>query len=90
MKDLLVVLNLPWTQDLVVSEPSHLWKTKIYSIQVLSKLGPLLTDEDDLRVLDLCLHDESEDVVAEAIMSMPVIVYFTRFVAMASMLRRIE
>lgn len=90
IKDLFVVLNLPWTHDLAVSESSPIWKTKMRSIQVMSTLGPVLNCEDDLRILDLCLADESEDVVAEAILSMPVIIYFSCFGVMGSILRRLE
>ncbi|KAI4367378.1 hypothetical protein MLD38_023121 [Melastoma candidum] len=90
VKDLFVILNFPWTHDLVVLESSPISKTKMCSIQVISALGQVVHGGDDLRILDLCLTDESEDVVAEAVLSMPLIVYFSCFDVMASIFQRLE
>ncbi|KAJ0077184.1 hypothetical protein Patl1_35864 [Pistacia atlantica] len=40
-----VVLKLPWTQPIVVSEPHPPWKTKCSAVRVFSKLGQNLTTE---------------------------------------------
>ncbi|KAK4772042.1 hypothetical protein SAY86_013817 [Trapa natans] len=67
-------LKLPWTHSFKVSVPQYLIRSKIHSVQVLSKLGPTLDDETSAEIFDLSIHDEAEDVVAEAILSIPVMV----------------
>lgn len=85
-----VLLKLPWTHPTMVSEQcSTLLKTKVKSLQVLSKIGAGLNGEDNLEILDLCLHDEAEDVIVEAIISMPVIVFWSGFGVLTHLFRRL-
>ncbi|XLR61216.1 hypothetical protein S83_011888 [Arachis hypogaea] len=53
------------------------WKAKCLSLQVLSKLGPNLTSSVVLEVLDMGLHDETEKVRIEAVISMPVMLFWS-------------
>uniref|UniRef100_A0A2N9HIL2 Serine/threonine-protein kinase ATR n=1 Tax=Fagus sylvatica TaxID=28930 RepID=A0A2N9HIL2_FAGSY len=85
-----VVLKLPWTHSLVVTEPHHPWKTKCISVQVASKLCPSLKTETDLEILDFGLHDEVEEVRLEAVVSMPVIVLWSGLGVLTHIFRRLE
>ncbi|KAG7975717.1 hypothetical protein I3843_06G113400 [Carya illinoinensis] len=85
-----VVLKLPWSHSLVVTEPHHRWTTKCISVQVASKLGPSLITEIGLEVLDLSLHDDVEEVRLEAVASMPVIVLWSGLGALTHIFRRLE
>ncbi|KAI3441185.1 Non-specific serine/threonine protein kinase [Psidium guajava] len=84
------VLKLPWTHAFAVSDPSPQWKTKLYSVQILSKLGHSFAAESVLEILDLCLQDEAEDVVVEAIISMPIIVLSSGLAVMSSLFGRLK
>ncbi|TQD75243.1 hypothetical protein C1H46_039206 [Malus baccata] len=75
--DLVYVLRLPWTYPHVVPDPHPLWKLKCISVQVACKLGHITSTETQLEVLDLGPHDEFEEVIIEAIISMPVIVMWS-------------
>lgn len=85
-----VVLKLPWSHSLVVTEPHHRWTTKCISVQVASKLGPSIITETGFEVLDLSLHDEVEEVRFEAIICMPVIVLWSGLGALKHIFRRLE
>lgn len=85
-----VLLKLPWTNSIVVTEPHPPWKAKCLSILILSKIGPSLNFESDLEVLDLGLRDEAEEVRMEAVISMPVIVFWSGFRVLTYMFRRLE
>lgn len=87
---LIGVLKLPWTHAFAVSDPSPQWKTKVYSVQILSKLGHSFAAESILEILDLCLQDEAEDVVVEAIISMPIIVLSSGLAVMSSLFGRLK
>ncbi|XP_056170174.1 serine/threonine-protein kinase ATR isoform X2 [Syzygium oleosum] len=87
---LIGVLKLPWTHSFAVSDPSPQWKTKVYSVQILSKLGHSFAAESILEILDLCLQDEAEDVVVEAIISMPIIVLSSGLAVMSSLFGRLK
>lgn len=84
------VLKLPWTHSLKVFEPQSLNTSKIHSVRVLSKLGPALDDETSEEMLDLSLHNEAEDVVAEAIIAMPVRVLWSGLRVLMHIFRRLE
>ncbi|KAB2602641.1 Ataxia telangiectasia-mutated and RAD3-related [Pyrus ussuriensis x Pyrus communis] len=75
--DLVYVLKLPWTYPHVVPDPHPLWKCKCISVQVSFKLGHITSTKTQLEVQDLGLHDEFEEVIIEAIISMPVIVMWS-------------
>ncbi|XP_030522795.1 serine/threonine-protein kinase ATR isoform X2 [Rhodamnia argentea] len=87
---LIGVLKLPWTHAFAVSDRSPQWKTKLYSVQILSKLGHSFAAESVLEILDLCLQDEAEDVVVEAIISMPIIVLSYGLAVMSSLFGRLK
>jgi len=74
---MLFVLKLPWTHTLIATDNQLPWKIKCLSLQVLSKLGPSLSTEVVLEVLDLGLRDEAEEVRTEAAISMPVMVLWS-------------
>ncbi|KAJ4962511.1 hypothetical protein NE237_022450 [Protea cynaroides] len=84
------VLKLPWTHSHVVAQTHSIWKTKCLSIQVLSMIGIRLKCESDLEVLDLALHDEVEEVRAEAVISMPMIVVWSGLGLLADIFGRLE
>lgn len=85
-----VVLKLPWSYSMLATSPHASWKIKCVCVQVLSKLGPSLRSESDFEVLDLALNDESEEVRIRAIISMPVIVWWSGCEALSHMFRRME
>ncbi|MBA0591826.1 hypothetical protein Gorai_008822, partial [Gossypium raimondii] len=88
--DINVVLKLPWTHTPVVPKPHLPWKSKLFSIQVASKLGPSFSSRTGFEVLDLALHDEVEEVRKEALVSMPVMVISSGLDTLANMFRRLE
>ncbi|XP_062175775.1 serine/threonine-protein kinase ATR isoform X2 [Alnus glutinosa] len=85
-----MVLKLPWSHSLVITEPQNTWKTKCISLQVASKLGSSLKTEIGLEVLDLSLCDEVEEVRLEAVVSMPVIVFWSGLGVLTHIFRRVE
>ncbi|KAF8405476.1 hypothetical protein HHK36_010382 [Tetracentron sinense] len=85
-----LVLKLPWTHSLVVTQAHPLWKTKCFCVQALSKFGVRFNTESDLQVLDLAFHDEAEEVRVEAIISMPVIVLCSGVGILAHMFGRLK
>ncbi|OMO80025.1 hypothetical protein CCACVL1_13210 [Corchorus capsularis] len=85
-----MVLKLPWTCALVVPEPNLLWKAKCISLQVVSKLGPRFSTGSIFEVLDIALHDEVEEVIKEAVLSMPVIALWSGLDVLAHVFRILE
>lgn len=85
-----VVLKLPWTQPIVVSEPHPPWKTKCSAVRVFSKLGQSLTTESDFEILDLACRDESEEVRIEAIICLPVVVLWSGLNVLPHIFKRLE
>ena len=85
-----ILLKLPWTHPQMVVGPHHPWKTRCFSIQVVSKLGSILKTEHALELLDLGLNDEAEEVRIETIISMPVIVLCYGLGLLAEMFKRLE
>ncbi|KAI3855897.1 hypothetical protein MKW98_007860 [Papaver atlanticum] len=85
-----VVLMLPWTHLLAVTEADPIWKTKCLSVQVFSKIGFAVKPESVLEILDLALCDEAEEVNVEAVISIPMIVLCAGRGILPHMLRRLE
>ncbi|GLT42972.1 hypothetical protein SLA2020_169490 [Shorea laevis] len=85
-----VVLKLPWTHSLVVHKPHPAWKAKCASIKILSKLGPSFSAGIGFEVLDLAVQDEVEEVRIEAILSMPVMVFWSGLYALNHVFKRLE
>ncbi|KAG9442834.1 hypothetical protein H6P81_018688 [Aristolochia fimbriata] len=71
------ILKLPWSHSLLDSPSHSLWKTKCLSIQIFFMIGVKGSPGGDLEVLDLALRDETEEVRAEAIISVPMMVLQT-------------
>lgn len=84
------VLKLPWTHSLVVIESQQLRKAKCLSIQILSKMGPMSQSGSGLEVLDLGLNDGAEEVRVEAVVSMPLIVFWSGPGMLMHMFKRLE
>ncbi|XAR72671.1 Non-specific serine/threonine protein kinase [Bertholletia excelsa] len=87
---MLLLLELPWTHNPAVAEPYPPWKTKCLSIQVLSKMRFIFQSESDLKILDLGLQDEAEEVRAESVISMPVFVLWSGLALLAHMFKRLQ
>lgn len=85
-----ILLKLPWSHSFAFTEPYHLWKTKCISIQVACKLGHSIRPEIDTEILDLGLHDETEEVRHEAVISMPVVVFWSGLSVLSHIFRRLE
>ncbi|XP_057494820.1 serine/threonine-protein kinase ATR isoform X1 [Actinidia eriantha] len=85
---MLLLLNLPWTHTLVAAEPHPPWKTKCLCVQVLSKMG--LQTESNLKVLDVGLQDEAEEVRTEAVISMPIVVLWSGFPILTHLFKRLQ
>ncbi|CAH9113406.1 unnamed protein product, partial [Cuscuta epithymum] len=83
------LLRLPWSSSAsIISLPP--WKAKCHSLQVLSKMGPLLQNGNGLEILDLGLSDEMEEVRREAVFSMPMIVMWCGFGLLMPIFKRLE
>lgn len=79
------VLKIPWTcPDIITSSRPQL-ESKSVSVQVASKLGVVCRIESILEVIDLGLHDEAEEVRIEAIISMPMMVFWSSVVGREQM-----
>lgn len=84
-----VMLKLPWAQSCIGAEPDHLNKTKCTSVQIVSKLGDRIKSEY-LDVLDLGLHDDSEEVSSEAVLSMPLYILWSGLPMLSQIFRRLK
>ncbi|XP_068639721.1 serine/threonine-protein kinase ATR [Aristolochia californica] len=84
------ILKLPWSHSLLDSNSHPLWKTRCLSIQIFSMIGVKESTGGDLEVLDLAHSDEAEEVRAEAIISIPVMVLCTGRGILPHMCRRLE
>lgn len=84
-----VVLKLPWTHHVVVTEPHPPRKAKCAALQVFSKLGQSMT-ESDSEILDLALCDEFDEVRAEAVISLPLIVMWSGLGVLTNVFKRLE
>ncbi|BAT93667.1 hypothetical protein VIGAN_08019000 [Vigna angularis var. angularis] len=88
--DLILVLKIPWTHMPVAIDNRSPCKTKCLSLQVVSKLGPSLSEKVVLEVLDLGLHDQAEEVRTEAVISMPVMVLWSVLDVSSPVFERME
>ncbi|KAL5561258.1 hypothetical protein UlMin_031005 [Ulmus minor] len=84
-----VMLKLPWAQSCIGAEPDHLNKTKCTSVQIVSKLGDRIKSEY-LDVLDFGLHDDSEEVSSEAVLSMPLSILWSGLPMLSQIFRRLK
>lgn len=82
------VLKLPWNNSYGIIESHLQWKAKCLSLQVVSKMVSLSQSASNLEVLDLGLRDEAEVVRMEAIISMPVIVFWSGSNMLTHILKR--
>lgn len=71
------MLMFSWSNTHLFSLSRSTSQLKCLLIQVLSKLGVKLNSTCDLELLDLAMHDESEEVRCEAVISLPVFVLFS-------------
>ncbi|KAI3991217.1 hypothetical protein MKX01_022438 [Papaver californicum] len=62
--NLRVVLMLPWTHLLAITEADPIWNTKCLVVQVFSKIGFAVKPESVLEILDLALCDEAEELLS--------------------------
>lgn len=85
-----ILLKIPWTHSFAGTEFHPPWKTKCLSLQVLSKIGPTLKADSDLKVLDLGLNDKAEEVRIEAVISMPMVVLWSGVDLLTPIFRRLE
>lgn len=88
--DLMRMLKLPWTHSLTVSKPEQLRKIKCIAVQVACKIRQSNNFRNDLEVFDLSLHDEAEEVRTEAVISMPVMVFWSGLSVLAHIYRQLE
>ncbi|XP_057837480.1 serine/threonine-protein kinase ATR isoform X2 [Cryptomeria japonica] len=72
---LFAILKLPWTLSSTDGQSHANWKIKCKAITVVSKTGIKEKSECNLEVLDLALNDQNSDVRAEAVASMPILVF---------------
>ncbi|KAJ4806265.1 Serine/threonine-protein kinase ATR [Rhynchospora pubera] len=75
--DLLNILMVAWSNSHLFSPSGSLWKLKCLLIQVFSKLSMKLNATRELELLHLAMHDESEEVRCEAVISLPIFVLFS-------------
>lgn len=88
--DVLNLEKLVWTQPSLFGQSHHITKIKCLSIQILSKIRANHIVERYLEILDLAFHDKDEKVQAEAIISMPVIVFYSGGCLLEHCFRRLE
>eukprot|EP01018_Ginkgo_biloba_P009013 Gb_37326 [translate_table: standard] len=84
------ILRLPWSSSLIDSPSHSIWKTKYKAIMILSKIGIKSTSESVLDILDLALQDQNADVRAEAVASMPIIMFNSRQDIIIPVCKRLE
>lgn len=75
--DMSSILVLPWTHSFSGGQVHSIQQLKCFSVQILYKIGNKMGTEDVLKILDMALGDESEDVRIEAVMSMPLMLFFS-------------
>lgn len=74
--DLKLVLKHPWSHEHALGEHYPLWKSKCSAVQVFSKTE-ISNPESDFEVWDWSIVDESDHVRMEAVISMPLIVFWS-------------
>ncbi|KAF3783049.1 Serine/threonine-protein kinase [Nymphaea thermarum] len=75
--DMSSILVLPWTHSFSDGQVHFIQRTKCLSVQILYKIGNKMGADDILKILDMALGDESEDVRIEAIVSVPLMLFFS-------------
>ncbi|CAA6663251.1 unnamed protein product [Spirodela intermedia] len=88
--DVLNLEKLVWVQPSVFGQSHHITKIKCLCIQILSKIRANHTVERYLEILELALHDKDQEVRAEAVISMPVIVFYSGGCLLEHCFRRLE
>ncbi|MQL84785.1 hypothetical protein Taro_017301 [Colocasia esculenta] len=88
--DIIRMVKLVWAQSSVLSQTHPLTRLKCLSIQILSKIGTNNLTESYFEVLDLALNDTAEEVQVEAIISIPVIVFYSGGYLLGQCSRRLE
>ncbi|CAN7059710.1 unnamed protein product [Brassica rapa subsp. trilocularis] len=83
-----VLLKLPWTHSLLFKRPSSLRKAKCLSVGMWTKLG--IQSGSGFDIFSTALSDDSEQVRAVAVISMPLKVLFTGLDALPHIFRRLE
>ncbi|KAL5978486.1 hypothetical protein ACLOJK_029603 [Asimina triloba] len=83
------VLKFPWSHSLLTTQAHSLSKTKCFSVQIFSKVCGRLKFQN-LQLMDLALCDEAEEVRAEAIISLPVVILFSGTGLIPQVLGRME
>jgi serine/threonine-protein kinase ATR len=75
--DLVNLLKLMWSDGHASTQACLDWKLKCLMVQVIAKIGDKLNTECYLEVLELAIHSESADVQNEALMPLPIIVWYS-------------
>ncbi|ONK66743.1 uncharacterized protein A4U43_C06F11490 [Asparagus officinalis] len=88
--DLINLLELAWSNHALVCHTDSIRKIKCLSIQIFSKAGINLNDQCALRLLDMALKDDDEEVKIEAVSSMPVIILCSGYRILENMFGRLE
>ncbi|KAL0773839.1 PREDICTED: serine/threonine-protein kinase ATR [Brassica oleracea var. oleracea] len=83
-----VLLKLPWKHSLLFKRPSSLGKAKCLSVGIWTKLG--IQSGSGFDIFSMALSDDSEQVRAVAVISMPLKVLFTGLDALPHIFRRLE
>ncbi|CAN8236301.1 unnamed protein product [Cochlearia groenlandica] len=86
--DIQVLLKFPWTHSLLFKNPSSLLKSKCFSVGIWTKLG--FQDGFGFDIFNMALSDDSEQVRAFAVISMPLKVLFSDLDALPHMFRKLE
>lgn len=84
--DLVELLRLSWTSP----QANRVRQIRCLSIKIFSKIGTKLSAGYDLELLDLGIDDEAEEVRAEAVIAMPVIILCSGHNLLDNMFKRLE
>ena len=84
------ILKLPWLFLNIDSQSDIIRKTKCKVISMFPKIGIKAMSENILEVLDLALQDQSADVRAEAVASMPILAFNPSYDIITAMCKRLE
>lgn len=91
LRDIVIfILKIPWTHSFVGNQSHPLWRIKCFSLQILTKIAFTVNSESDLAVFDLALHDEDENVKAEAVISLPILVLCSGLRLSVQMCKKLE
>lgn len=87
MKAIQVLLKLPWTQPDLFEKTNSLLKSKCLSVGICAKLH---LRESDFGIFDSALSDDSEQVQAVAVISMPLRAFFSDLDVLPHIFRRLK